>query len=202
MTIVDSDPTSQCAPTAAAPGARQRILDTANTLFYADGIRTVGVDRLIRESGVTKATFYKHYGAKENLILEYITARHDSVRRNLERVIAEAAGPRDAIRALTAVVAAQVQRADFRGSPFLNAAAEYSSERHPVRAVVVAHRDWCTDTIAELLRQLGHPLPGDGADEIVLARDGAMAGGYASDPIAAAAAMQRVVERVLADAGT
>ena len=52
--------------------ARERILDTAFRLFYARGIRAVGVDLLIAESGVAKATFYKHFGAKDDLVLAYL----------------------------------------------------------------------------------------------------------------------------------
>ena len=199
MAIVDSDPTPRRAPSTSP--ARERILTTADALFYSDGIRAVGVDRLIKESGVTKATFYKHFGAKEHLILEYITARHRESKAETEGLIASAAGPRQAIEALVAAVTTEIQRSDFRGNPFLNAAAEYSNERHPVRLVVATHRDWFTETIADLLRQLGHALPGDGADEVVLAMDGATAGGYASDPIAAAAAMHRAVHRILAEVG-
>jgi AcrR family transcriptional regulator len=199
VTFVDSDPTSRHAPSTSP--ARQRILATADALFYSDGIRAVGVDRLIRESGVTKATFYKHFGAKEHLVIEYMTARHEAAKEELQRIIAGAAGPKEAIDAVVGAVTAEIQRSGFRGDPFLNAAAEYSSERHPVRTIVADHRDWYTDTLADLLRQLGHPLPGDGADEIVLAIDGATAGGYASDPVASAAAMQRAVQRILTEAG-
>jgi hypothetical protein len=56
------------------------------------------------------------------------------------------------------------------------------------------------DTLADLLRQLGHPVPGDAADELMLARDGALSGGYAGDSIAATTALGRIASRVLADA--
>ena len=55
--------------------AKQRILDAATTLFSQEGIRAVGVDRLIHESSVTKATFYKHFGSKDRLIYDYVSAR-------------------------------------------------------------------------------------------------------------------------------
>ena len=56
----------------APPSARQRILDTAFRLFYARGLRAVGVDTIIAESGVAKATFYKHFPAKDDLVLAYL----------------------------------------------------------------------------------------------------------------------------------
>jgi hypothetical protein len=68
-----------------------------------------------------------------------------------------------------------------------------------VRVVVAEHRDWYTSVLFDLLKQLGHPLPGDGADDFILARDGAMTGGYAGDSIAVGAALERAVNRILSD---
>ena len=59
------------------------------------------------------------------------------------------------------------------------------------------HRDWYTERLGDLLQEAGHPMAGDGADELMLARDGAMSGAYAGDAIAATAALQRVADRVL-----
>ena len=199
MTVVSNDvnlvPTAQRAP--GIPGAKVRILETANRLFYSEGIRTVGIDRLISESSVTKATFYKHYGSKDRLILLYIEARHTSEVAALETIVDANPSPEAAIRALMAAVAADISRPGFRGDAFLNAAAEFSESRHPVRSVVLRHREWLTGFFVELLQDLGHRMPGDAADELILARDGAMSGGYAGDPIAAATALGRVTDQVI-----
>lgn len=189
---------SSVPPAPRTGGAKVRILETATRLFYEEGIRNVGVDRLISEASVTKATFYKHYGSKDNLILAYIRAQHDAAVAKFEALVADADSPAGAIRAWVAAVSGQVDQVDFRGCAFLNAAAEYHDPRDPVREVVAMHRDWYTDRLASLLQAAGHPLAGDGADELMLARDGAMAGAYAGDAIAATAALGRVVERVLA----
>lgn len=177
--------------------AKIRILETATKLFYAEGIRTVGVDRLISESAVTKATFYKHYGSKDRLILEYITAQHTTAREFLDNLLRTHPDAEQALRALLASMVDDIGGAGFRGCPFLNAAAEFPDPRDPVRGVVSRHRDWYTGFLAGLLQNLGHPLPGDAADELMLARDGAMSGGYAGDPVAATAALVRVADRVV-----
>jgi AcrR family transcriptional regulator len=195
--IVDSDPTSRRAPANFSP-AKQRILETADDLFYSVGIHTVGIDRLIKESKVTKATFYKHYRAKDNLILEYVKHRHDTDREEVEAIVADAASPAEALRALLGRILAKIERPGFRGCAFLNAAAEFPEPRHPVRVLVTSHRDWYSETVSELFRQAKHPLPGDAADDFVLASDGAMSGGYAGDPVAAAAALQRTADSILA----
>jgi hypothetical protein len=88
----------------------------------------------------------------------------------------------------------------FRGDAFLNAATEFFDPSHPVRVVVLRHREWLTGFLVELLQDLGHRMPGDAADELILARDGAMSGGYAGDPIAATAALLRVTDDVIAEA--
>lgn len=196
--IVETDPTSRRAPAVAGHGARARILETADKLFYSFGIHTVGIDRLIKESQVTKATFYKHYHAKDNLILEYVKHRHDSERAEIEAIIAGASNAEDALNKLTDRVLEKIQQPDFRGCAFLNAAVEFPEARHPVRAQVASHRDWYTDTVADLFKQTKHPLPGDAADDFVLAMDGAMSGGYAGDRVAAAAAIQRAVQAIIA----
>lgn len=195
MTIVDQNPTSQ-----RAPWAKQRILETATVLFYDEGIRVVGVDRLISASEVTKATFYKHYGSKDNLVAAYVAARHRRDLDYVDEMIRLSAGPAEAITALTGLIVSELQRPGFRGCLFLNAAAEYPDATHPVRVHVTAHRDWYSDMIAGLLARIGHPLPGEGADEFVVARDGAMVGSSTGDSIAASGALQRIVARVLADA--
>jgi AcrR family transcriptional regulator len=180
------------------PWAKQRILDTAAELFYDDGIRSVGVDRLISESAVTKATFYKHYGSKENLAVAYITSRHDAMLAAVTEIIEKADSPADAIRDMADAMVANISSPGFRGSAFMNAAVDFPDPSHPVRAVVSAHRDWITTVFSELLAAANHPMPGDGADVLMLAFDGAQGGGYAGDPVAATAALSRLVDRVLA----
>jgi len=189
---VKFDPTAQ-----RAPGAKVRILETADLLFYTEGIRTVGIDRLISQSKVTKATFYKHFGSKDRLILMYIEARHLAEVAKLEAIFEADPRPEQALRAIVASTVADIAGPGFRGDAFLNAATEFSEDRHPVRSVVLRHREWLTGFLAELLQDLGHRMPGDAADDIILARDGAMSGGYAGDPIAASASLTRIADQVI-----
>ncbi|WP_349236204.1 helix-turn-helix domain-containing protein [Cryobacterium sp. BB307] len=193
MTIVESDPTSQ-----RAPWAKQRILDTATRLFYDEGIRQVGIDRLIAEAETTKATFYKYYRAKAVLVAAYIRGAHERDKAALEALIVESDGAAQALELLVQRIIDELQRPGFRGCLYLNAAAEYPEPHHEVRVIIMEHRDWYTAAIADLLRQVGHPLPGEGADDFLLARDGAMVGGYAGDVTAAAGALQRSVDRIRA----
>lgn len=193
--------TSPDAPRPVA-AAKVRILETATDLFYRVGIHGVGVDRLISESSVTKATFYKHYGSKDRLILDYLNAAHEREREFVEGLVRSSDGAEETLRQLVASIVADIASPGFRGCAFLNAAVEFPKPLDPVRAVISKHRDWYTGVLAGLLQNIGHPMPGDAADEFMLARDGAMAGGYAGDPIAASAAFTRVAGRVILASGT
>jgi AcrR family transcriptional regulator len=180
--------------------ARARLLAVADELFYADGITATGIDRLIAAAQVTKATFYKQYGSKDALILEYIDGRDRQVRAALSGLLAAQPDPAGVLSAVVDAVVADTARSDFRGDPFLNAAAEFASPAHPVRIAIVEHRDWFTGFLEDRFRELGHPRPGDAADEFSLLRDGAVCGSYAGDAIAATSAFDRAARRLLAAA--
>jgi AcrR family transcriptional regulator len=188
------------APTPTLAPAKQRILDTADVLFYDEGIRAVGVDRLISASSVTKATFYKHYGSKDRLIGDYVALRHRQAVLELADLVEQYGEPAAVLRAQQQRICDSISSSEFRGCAFINAAAEFSDPTHPVRRSVVAHREWLVGAFEQLLRGLGHPLPGEAADDLVLARDGAMTGGYAGDPIAASTALTRAFDRAIGDA--
>jgi AcrR family transcriptional regulator len=179
------------------PGARARVLTTADRLFYDEGIRVVGVDRLIAEASVTKATFYKHFGAKDTLVLEYLRVRHERAVTELEALVAGSEGGSATVTALVDALVAQLQSPRFRGSAFANAAAEFSDPTHPVRSAVAEHQEWLTDALVDLFKEAGHTMPGDAADDFLLALDGALVGAYCGDAIAASAALRRTAERLL-----
>jgi AcrR family transcriptional regulator len=158
----------------------------------------VGVDRLIAESSVTKATFYKHFGAKDTLVLEYLAGRHALEAAELASLVDAHDGGRDTLRAYLEAVVARLQAVSFRGSAFANAASEFSDPTHPVRLAIADHREWLTSEMVSLFKTAGHPMPGDAADDFVLALDGAQVGAYSGDAIAAAASLRRAAERLLA----
>lgn len=188
-------------PAARRPSAAKvRLLEVADRLFYAEGIHTVGIDRIIAEAGVTKATFYKQYGSKDNLILAYIHGRDLQVRESLTEVAATSPSAEQTLRTLVDAITADLGRSDFRGCPFLNAAAEFADASHPLRQAIGDHRDWFTEFLETAMHEIGHPQPGAAADELCLLRDGAMTGGYAGDPIAASSALHRAADRILAEA--
>jgi AcrR family transcriptional regulator len=117
---------------AAASEARQRILDTADRLFYAEGVRAVGIDRVIAEAGVAKATLYAHFPSKDDLIVATLRHREASV-SEFFRTAMERHGrrTRDKLRAFFAALKDWFQSPGFRGCAFINAAVELADPGHP-----------------------------------------------------------------------
>ena len=171
--------------------ARDRILDAAFRLFYARGIRAVGVDLIIAESGVAKATFYKHFPAKDELVLAYLD-RVDGIWTAQLRAAAEAAGPdpADQLVGLYDALGTACRRDGYRGCAFINAAAE-SSPGSPVHARTVAHKQAVLAWLRELASRADAEDPDSLARSLALLLDGGLAdGALAADPEASRVAKQ------------
>lgn len=179
--------------------AKVRILATADQLFYAEGVHTIGVDRIIADAHVTKATFYKYYRSKDALIVAYLESRDKKVRDFLAALDDTCDTPEQHLRALSTEISEEVMREGFYGCPFINAAAQFTDPTHPVREAVTAHREWYIMAVENLFRGMGHPRPGDAADDFFLARDGAFSSAHLGDPVAAHAALLRSIQRTLGD---
>jgi AcrR family transcriptional regulator len=169
--------------------AHDRILETAFRLFYARGIRAVGVDLIIAESGVAKATFYKHFPAKDELVLAYLD-KVDAIWTGQLRAAAEAAGadPADQLVGLFDALGSACRRDGYRGCAFINAAAEAAAGT-PVHARTVAHKQAVLAWLRDLAAQAGAADPDALARSLSLLLDGGLSdGALAADPETAAAA--------------
>jgi AcrR family transcriptional regulator len=179
-----------------ADSPRERLLRTASELFYREGIHAVGVDRLVGEAGVTRATFYRHFPSKEDLVEAYLRATDERQRDGV--AAAAAAGSReDALAAVFELVAASTREPGFRGCHFINAAAEYPDGEDPVRVAIDDHRRWFRRQLVTLARQAGHPDPTHAARVLVLLHDGALSGAELDDPRAVRATLRRAVAELL-----
>ncbi|MEW2250881.1 TetR/AcrR family transcriptional regulator [Streptomyces sp. NPDC006975] len=162
--------------------ARARLLGTAVRIFYAEGIHSVGVDRIIEEAQVTRATLYRHFSGKEDLVLAYLEQADQGIRAQLSAAQEGALTPGDKVRAVGRAIAEGIRTEGFRGCAFLNAAAEYPDPAHPIHQAVLAHRQWFLDTVTDLLAQVGDAPAEAAGRHFVMLRDGAMAAGCLSDP--------------------
>lgn len=97
---------------------RERLLDAARELFYAEGVHTVGIDRVIERAGVAKASLYSTFGSKEGLVQAYLDERHESILAR-RRAAAEAApDPVSAILAVFDSLARDFKLPDYNGCAF------------------------------------------------------------------------------------
>jgi AcrR family transcriptional regulator len=179
----------------AASPARRRLLDTATRLFYAEGIHAVGIDRIIAEADVAKATFYSHFPSKDDLVVAYL---EEIDRLGREAVTAlPKRPPRKMITAFMARISEAVVAGDWRGCPFLNAAAEYPDPASPVRRAINARRVWYHDTLRNLLAEDGDPAPSVTASLLVALSDGLLESAYLDDAESVPALVREAVARLL-----
>lgn len=162
--------------------ARSRLLGTASRIFYAEGLHSVGVDRIITEADTTRATFYRHFPGKEDLVVAYLAEADRMLRERFAHTSENSASATAALRAVAADIAADIRRDRFRGCAFLNAAAEYPEPANPVHRQVMAHRQWFLEAVTELFGQIGDGPAGPAGRHFVMLRDGAMVAGCLSDP--------------------
>jgi AcrR family transcriptional regulator len=174
---------------------RRRLLDTATRLFYAAGIHAVGIDRIIAEAGVAKATFYKHFPSKDELVVAYIEEQ-DRLGRAAVAALPKQP-PREMIAAIMGRISEAVVVGGWRGCPFLNAAAEYPNPTSSVRQAIDARRSWYHDSLRDLLAADGDPSPSVTASLLVAVSDGLLESAYLDDPESIPALVREAVARLL-----
>ncbi|MFL0358958.1 TetR/AcrR family transcriptional regulator [Curtobacterium flaccumfaciens] len=158
---------------------RDRLIEAATELFYAEGLRAVSVDRVIERAGTTKVTFYRHFKSKDDLVVAHLERRAQQERDGIGAAIEHAGGDSDRTFELIAgALGSMACEPGFRGCPFINAAAEYPDPTSAVRQTVDRHRAWCKETYEQIIAPLGLPDPAGIAADLMLLRDGAMVAGY------------------------
>jgi AcrR family transcriptional regulator len=177
--------------------ARNRLLGSASRLFYAEGLHSVGIDRVIADAGVTRATLYRHFPSKDDLLVAYLAAADQAIRGQVAAAVEAGGTPAETVLAVATTIADGIRSPGFRGCAFLNAAAEYPDPDHPVHRAVLAHRAWFLSTVTELLAATGESAPEAAARHFVMLRDGAMAAGCLSDPAPVCETFLRGVEGIL-----
>jgi AcrR family transcriptional regulator len=151
----------------------ERILRVASDLFYARGIRAVGVDTIAEAAGTTKKTLYDRFGSKDRLVAAYLEARDARWRVFLEDHLNQA-GP-DAEQQLLAIFEATEiwqERHARRGCSVINAGAELVDPDHPARRLLAPQKLWLRDRFRDLADAAGLRDPEDIADQLLLVHEG------------------------------
>ena len=183
--------------------ARERILETAERLFYRDGYHAVGVDTIVAESGVAKMTLYRHFPSKDHLIAAYLERTNEQLLTWVEKLIAPHEDPRAALEAVFDGVARLASSPECLGCAFVGAAGEFPEPDHPGHRVAAEHKRAVVDRLRELAERAGARDPNGLAEELLLIMDGAWSAarvfGPGSHGRRAAAAAKAVISSRLAD---
>ena len=162
----------------ATSSPRDRLLETASALFYAAGIKGVGVDRIIAEAGSTRATMYRHFPGKESLVAAYLEREDAIIRGYFDAAAATPGTPAELVERVIDGIAEDATRYHRRGCPFINAAAEYPDADGEIRQIIARHRSWFRATLAAVLKAARVESPARAAAALVLLRDAALVGVY------------------------
>ena len=126
---------------------RKRILEVADRLFYAEGVRATGTEKIMSIAEVAKATFYRHFESKDALVLAYLENRD----RALWDYLAQPAPPKNLRECLTEFEQ-YANSPEVLGCPFLRIASEFPDTAHPFHRVAIQHQNKIIDYITELLK--------------------------------------------------
>lgn len=162
------------APNPASP-PRERILAVASQLFYAQGIRAVGIDTIIDRSGVAKASFYKHFPSKNDLVAEVLTQLGVAWRQWLADAVgrlSDDAGARPL--AVFDALGERLSSSGFRGCVFINSIVELADRDHAGHAVAHDHKLQVTAYLERLLVEAQVRPAADLAKQLMLLIDGAI----------------------------
>jgi AcrR family transcriptional regulator len=178
----DATVTTATAPT---ESVRDRILNTARELFYRDGVRGVGVDTVVAQSGVAKTSLYRWFPSKDVLIASVVEEEAKARWAGWDRVAARCAGqpPRECLRMHMGALVKFVNTPTYRGCPFMNVSAELPDPQHPARLVALEATRELRRRVRGLVGSIeGVRDPVELTDQLVLLIDGTLSAALCLGP--------------------
>jgi AcrR family transcriptional regulator len=176
------------------PDMNARILETADRLFYLQGIRAVGVDTIAAETGISKRTLYNHFPSKDALIAAYLS-------RRFNHPPSSEGPPAEQILGTFDLLERRFASKNFRGCPFVNAVAELGAEDQAVKNIAIAFKESRRLWFRELLMQLKVANPDHLATQLTLLVDGSIAQDLVRDDPSMARAAKDAARVLLENAG-
>jgi AcrR family transcriptional regulator len=171
------------APPKGELSARERILATANELFYREGVRAIGVDTVVERSGVSKTTLYRLFESKDALIAAFAAERDRLNWEWWDRIAKQHADePRALLEALLSEIARRIGGPAYRGCPFLNLATEFPDDNHPGRIAAWTNKEELRARLATIIAKLSVGDPNRVASQMALLINGAYATGLVAKP--------------------
>jgi AcrR family transcriptional regulator len=170
------------------PSARERLLAAADELFYREGVQSVGIDRIVQQAGVAKASLYNLFGSKEALVQAYLDARHANTMTQIERALPRFRTPRERLLGVFDAQGQVFTEPGFNGCAHMNASAE-AHHGGPAEGAIERSRHWTRALFTNLAREAGVADYEELARQLHLLYDGAGASARLDrDPSAATTA--------------
>jgi AcrR family transcriptional regulator len=181
--------------TAKRLSARERLLAASDELFYRDGVHSTGIDAVIEKAGVAKGSLYYIFGGKDELVAAYLRRRLDTWRDRVKAAQAGIDDPEEKILAVFDALADYVSLPEYRGCPFVNAAAEAPAGKAQELAIK-EYRRWVRESFDGLAADTGVADPAALADALILLYDGALATAEVASTARTAAMTAKRIARI------
>jgi len=152
--VKTTERTATLEPKAHRLSARDRLLEAADELFYAEGVHVVGVDRIVERAGVTKASLYNAFGSKEELVRAYLDQHMRRRQEAITRILATNETPKDRLLGVFAELEGALAGSEFRGCRFIMAVAE-ARPGDASEAVAADYRAWLLSLFTDLAKAAG-----------------------------------------------
>jgi len=179
---------------------RERLMAAAQ-LFYTEGIRAVGINRVLEEAQTPIMSLYRNFGSKEGLVEEYLVERDKQVRALFEREVERIADtPEERVLAVFDVLGDVVSAADYRGCSFINVAVEMADTEHPLVAIAVSHKQFVRETFSRYLADAGLRETEPLATQLLMLMDGVFVSAQMHSDHKDTALKGRMAAEVLVDA--
>lgn len=153
---------------------QDKILQTAEQLIYTNGIHAMGMDLLVRTSGVARKSIYRYYATKEDVAVNALSARDVRWMHWFRTETDKATSPEAGILEMFTVLKGWFESEGFRGCAFINTAGEIGDAEDPIRQLAKAHKQKLFDYALELCQQLNIEQPDVLAKQLLILIDGAI----------------------------
>lgn len=157
------------------PTKRNELVQKALKAFYQNGFNATGMDTLVKETGISKTSMYKHFRTKEDLILAVLRLRDENFRNWLYRRMEELAEtPRDQLIAMFDALEEWFSEPGYKGCMFIKASSEFQDASHPIHKQSADHKRMLERYVTELATKAGLPEPDKLARQLLLLKEGAI----------------------------
>ena len=173
---------------------KERIVDTASRLFYKQGYNSTGINQVIKEAAVAKASLYQHFPSKEDLLIEYLRVTAISTNQVLQSVFQKHKTPREKVLGLFDFLVKFAKQNEFHGCNFLNITSEIPRDNDKVRSLVKKQKNYIRGMFAEILKPVGKE---NLADEMYLLFDAALISSKVYGDLWPVKTARRIVEKLL-----